>query len=93
MNEVCPQCGHEFESQEQKTTKKPPKKVRHQTDESTCIQCRKPISGKPLSFGGGFSCESCVCKYYGRQGAEVQAREVRERKAEAVRILSQRSKA
>jgi hypothetical protein len=29
-----------------------------------CIQCLKPCSDLPYSFGGRFACESCVRAYY-----------------------------
>jgi len=93
MNVVCPDCGHEFETQELQAAKKSPQNIMPKLKESICIECRKPITGDPLAFGGHFSCEPCVRRHYADQPAEVQEMEVRERKAAAARLLRLRRKA
>ncbi|HWY56904.1 MAG TPA: hypothetical protein VNZ03_20730 [Terriglobales bacterium] len=58
-----------------------------------CIECRKPISSKPYSFGGGaLACESCVRAYYKGYPETSIAEELRCRGNDALRIIKQLSK-
>ena len=83
----CPKCGHEF-----KSNGKVPKIARARSVVPVCVECEQEISGTPLSIGGTFACRTCVagyCKKQGMGGAVIE-REIREREAEAARMLSRR---
>ena len=85
---VCPKCGHRFPPDEVKADQR----IEQPSHGPRCIECKQPIAAEPLSFGGGFACEPCVVAYYRPHGAEIAAREVRERKIDAARVLRQRGR-
>jgi hypothetical protein len=77
---VCPKCGHCFPLPE---VARPV--IKRPSCEPRCIECKQPIAGEQLSFGGGFACEPCVVAYYQPQGLDIVAEEVRNRRLQAAR--------
>ena len=43
-----------------------------------CTLCHKPCSGTPYSFGGAFTCESCVHAYYIHPDSQLSAADIAE---------------
>ena len=86
---ACPTCGHRFSLPEVKLDPLiggPPRGL-------CWMECKQPIAGEPLSFGGGFACEPCVIANYQSHGAGIVVQEVWERRIDAARLLKLRQKA